>query len=441
MALGDLRFPDGFLWGAATSAHQVEGYNTLNDWWRFEQLTGKIANGDVSGPACRHYEFFDQDFALAEADGHNAHRFSLEWSRIQPERGRFSEPEIRHYHDVLASLRKRGLVPIATLHQFTNPVWIADQGGWENPRTIEDFEAFARFCAREYGGEVDWWVTVNEPDVFAFRAYSEGTWPPQKRDDSAALTVMANLIEAHGRAYHALHEDDRHDSDGDGFPVRAGLAKHFVTLQGHRWWFPLDALRAWVENRVFNEAPLQSLRGTIDLSLPGAKPVRRDVPGLAGSLDFLGINYYTRWRVRMFSPEPRVARRGAPVTDLGWELYPAGLEGWLHRAHRLGAPLLITENGFADATDRFRPRALMAHLLHVHRAIAAGVRVLGYLHWSLLDNFEWADGYGARFGLYRVDFEDGERPRHRTRSADLYARVCRTGAISPQVLAESGLAA
>ena len=438
---GDFRFPQGFFWGAATSAHQVEGNNTLNDWWRFEQLPGKIADGHMSGAACRHYERFDQDFALAQANGHNAHRLSLEWSRLEPERARFAEAEVRHYHEVLAALRRRGLAPVVTLHHFTNPVWVADQGGWENPRTIEDFEGFVRFCAREFGGQVDWWVTVNEPEVFAFRAYSEGLWPPQKRDDSAALAVLANLLEAHGRAYRALHEHDRADADGDGVAVRAGLAKHLVGLRGDRWWFPLDALRAAFEDSVFNEGVLRAATsGTIDLGVPGSRGVRRHVAALEKSLDFFGLNYYTRWRARQFSPEPHVATRGATLNDLGWEVYPAGFEVSLRRAARLGVPILVTENGFADAADRFRPRALVEHLLHMHRAMGSGAPVIGYLHWSLMDNFEWSDGYRGRFGLYRVDFDDPARTRRRTRSAELLAQVARSNAVTPEVMAGVGLA-
>jgi beta-glucosidase len=168
--------------------------------------------------------------------------------------------------------------------------------------------------------------------------------------------------------------------------------------------------------------------------------IRRSVPGLAGRLDFLAVNYYTRWRVRMFSPEPRVARRSVPRTDLGWEVDAPGFETALRRAGKLGVPVLVAENGFADAHDRLRPRALVDHLTHMHRAIQAGVPVVGYLHWSLMDNFEWADGYRGRFGLYQVDFADPERPRRRTRSAELYARVCRANALGPEVMAEAGVA-
>jgi len=433
-------FPPGFLWGAATSAHQVEGDNRLNDWWRFEQIAGRIAHGHVSGPACRHYEFFERDFALAAGDGHNAHRFSIEWSRIEPERGRIDAREVAHYHQVLDALRRHRLVPMVTLDHFTHPLWIADHGGWENPETIERFCEFVRLCAREYGGKVDWWCTINEPDVYGFRSYSEGTWPPAKRDDSAALAVIANMLEAHAHAYRILHEEDTADADGDGRPVWAGLAKNYPILEPARPWFPLDVLRAWAEQRVFNDALLAAIvSGEIALSIPGARAVKRRVPELAGSLDYLGLNYYTRWKVRMFAPDPHVPVNGATLSDLGWEVFPRGLEDVLMRLTALGTPIVVTENGFADATDRVRPRALVESLVHMARAMARGVRVLGYFHWTLMDNFEWAEGYGGRFGLYRVDFDDPERPRTRTRSAEIFGRIVRANAITAADLAEAGV--
>ena len=430
-----LRFPANFLWGAATSAHQVEGGNTRNDWWRFESLPGAIRGGLGSGAACRHWERYDEDFALAAADGHSAHRLSLEWSRLEPRPGRWDAEAVAHYHAVLGSLRGHGLLPIVTLHHFTNPLWIADAGGWESAATVEAFERFARFCAREFGGEVDWWCTVNEPEVFAFRGWSEGVWPPAVRDNSRALTVIANQLEAHGRAYRAIHAEDRVDSDGDGQAARVGFAKHYVQLEPLRRWHPLDRVQAHVEHRVFNEAVLRAaVDGRIELSIPGATPVRRVVPVLQGALDWIGLNYYTRWRVRSLSPVPHVAGPGVSVNDLGWEVWPEGFRLALEAAAKLAnAPVLVTENGFADARDAFRPRAIVEFAEAMHRAIEGGTHVLGYLHWSLLDNFEWADGYHGRFGLYAVDFADPARPRRRTRSAEVFARLARANALGADV--------
>ena len=433
------RFPRGFHWGAATSAHQVEGGNRLNDWWRFEQAPGAIRGGARSGDACRHWERFDEDFARARGYGHTMHRLSLEWSRIEPEPGRIDGSAVAHYHEVFSSLRRHGLAPLVTLFHFTSPLWIADAGGWEERATLERFDAFVRFCAREFGGEVDWWCTVNEPEVYAFRSYSEGAWPPARRDDGAALRVMANLLEAHGRAYRILHEEDRADADGDGHAARVGLAKHIPQLVPDRPWFPPDLLRAAIEDRVFNAAPLAApVSGLIDLHIPGVPGVRRHVPALERSLDYVGLNYYTRWRVRMFAREARVCRRGAVANDLGWEVWPEGLAAAARRAAGTGAPVVVTEHGFADAADRVRPRALVESLLALGRAIEAGTPVLGYLHWSLMDNFEWAEGYEGRFGLERVDFDDPARPRAPRPSARLYARIARANAIEAGLAAEVG---
>ena len=433
------RFPEGFHWGAATSAHQVEGGNRANDWWRFENRTGAVPAAEPSGDACRHWEVFDEDFARAEADGHTMHRFSIEWSRIEPERGRFDAAAVDHYHDVLASLRRRGLEPVVTLHHFTNPLWVADAGGWESRGTIDAFADFVRFCAREFGGQVDWWCTVNEPEVYGFRGWSEGTWPPCRKDDSLALQVIANQLEAHGRAYRILHAEDRADADGDGRSAIVGFAKHLVQLEPEQPWSPLDRLRARLEDAVFNEAVLRAATsGEIHLAIPGAKTVKRSVPELAGSLDYVGMNYYTRWKVRAIGGTPHVPRRGAPLNDLGWEVWPRGLGEAARRCARLGKPVLVTEHGFADAADRVRPRALVESLLHLGGAIESGVDVIGYLHWSLIDNFEWAEGYRGRFGLYRVDFDDPARARTPTRSARVFATIARENGISRELAASVG---
>ncbi len=435
-----IRFPAGFMWGAATSAHQVEGGNTHNDWWRWEHRTPDIDPGLQSADACRHFERFDADFALAAADGHNAHRLSIEWSRIEPERGRIDTSAVAHYHAVFASLKRHGLTPIVTLLHFTLPAWVADRGGWTARETIDDFATFVRFCAREYGGEIDWWCTINEPEVMAFRAYSEGIWPPCVRDDSMALTVIANQLEAHGRAYRIIHEEDRIDADDDGRPARVGFAKHLVQLVPHRAWSPLDRLRAWFEDRVFNEAVIQAcVTGRIELSIPGARTVKREVPELKGSLDWFGLNYYTRWGVDAHGKVPHVARAGSPLNDLGWEVWPQGLAAAAQRVAAVGVPILVTEHGFADAADKLRPRALAESLAELGRAIEAGAPVIGYLHWSLLDNFEWEEGWRGRFGLYRVDALHDPAGRERTNSAEVFARIARGNAVTSEIASRAAV--
>jgi beta-glucosidase len=285
-----------------------------------------------------------------------------------------------------------------------------DDGGWDNRATVDRFADFVRFCAREFGGEVDWWCTVNEPEVFAFRGWSEGVWPPAVRDNSRALLVIAHQLEAHGRAYRILHAEDRADADGDGRAAVVGFAKHHPLLEPLNPWNPFDRLVAHFENRVFNDAVVEApVSGVIDLSIPGARSVKRELPELKGSLDYFGLNYYTRWKVKAFANPGHVAGPGAVLNELDWEVYPAGIEHVLERVARAGKPVLITENGVADASDRLRPALITETLGHVHRAITRGIPVIGYLHWSLLDNFEWLEAWGPRFGLYRVDFQTLER--------------------------------
>ncbi len=411
-----------FLWGAGTSAHQVEGGNDRNDWWDWELLPGKILDGDRSGKACDSWDRFEEDLDLLHSLGMDAYRLSIEWSRIEPEPERYDEAALDHYRRVLLACRARGITPMVTLHHFTNPRWFSALGGWEFGKNLPHFTRFARLAGERYGDLVDLWVTINEPEVLGFHAYDEGAWPPGVKDRSRALVVIANLLEAHGLASVALRETDRVDADGDGAPALIGAAKHWVLLEPLRAWQPFEHISAGIQHHVFNIAVARALRGDpIDLSIPGARPVRRRVDALTGSSDFIGVNYYTRWMVALGGKEPRVARPGAAVSDLGWEVYPEGLERALMECSAFGLPLYVTENGIADGADRMRPGFIRESLLALDRARARGADVRGYFHWSLLDNFEWNDGYHGRFGLYAVDFEKADRARVPRPSTRVYA--------------------
>ncbi len=411
-----------FLWGAGTSAHQVEGGNNRNDWWDWERIPGTILDGTRSGAACLSWGRYEEDLDLLRSFGLDAYRFSIEWSRIEPAPGRYDESALDHYRRVLLGCRARGITPMVTLHHFTNPRWFAALGGWEAAKNIPHFVRFARLAGERYGDLVDLWITINEPEVLGFRGYDEGVWPPGVRDRSRALQVIANLLEAHALASAALRETDRVDADGDGAAALIGVAKNWVLLEPLRVWMPLEHVSAALQHRVFNVAVARALRGDpIDLSIPGARPVRRRVDALSGSSDFLGVNYYTRWMVSIGGKEPRVARPGSAVSDLGWEVFPEGLERTLLSCAAFGLPLYVTENGIADKEDRLRPAFIRESLAALDRARAKGANVRGYFHWSLLDNFEWNDGYRGRFGLSAVDFESPGRPRTPRPSARVYA--------------------
>ena len=415
----NFRFPDGFLWGAATSAHQVEGNNIHNDWWAWEQA-GKVSM--PSGKAADHFTHYREDFEMARDLEHNAHRFSLEWSRIEPEEGHFNIAAIEHYADVLRTLRKLGIQPVVTLHHYTLPQWLAEKGGWEFARIEHYFARFVKRVMVEYGQLVRYWITLNEPVVHVFKSYLIGQWPPGKQDWPAALKVLRHMLRAHVRAYHIIHRE-RPDA-------MVSIAKHALALSPNDPDSWRDRLSVKVRHYLFNHLFVDALH-TGWLRVPGMFWER--LPA-GRTLDFIGVNYYTRDFVRNTGFDlPGLAGASAQggwrqhigkLNDLGWEVYPEGLAQFLREYSRYKLPILITENGVPAREDDDRWVFLYMHLWQVARAIADGVDVIGYLHWSLLDNYEWADGYRARFGLIEVDFDTGLR---RVRpSAWKYAHIIRT---------------
>jgi beta-glucosidase len=400
-------FPDGFLWGAATAAHQVEGHNRLNDWWAGEQA-GRLPV--ASGEACRHYERYAEDFDLAASLGHNAHRLALEWSRIEPEPGRFDEAALAHYQDVILALRARGIEPVVTLHHFTNPLWLAERGGWLEGEVVEVFGRYAARVAAALGDQVRWWLTVNEPTVITKHAYVTGDWPPfVKGDWRASFTALRHYCRGHVAAREALKA-----ARPDAMVGFAHSAVHVMPWEPGRL---LDRAAAFARDQGLNRLMLYAM----------GWPARRP-------FDFIGLNYYTRIVVR-WRPKGRALLLGEDApgedpgrprrwSDMGWEIWPEGLVAELKRFGRLGVPLMITENGLATTDEAARLDYLVDHLAALGEAVAAGVPLAGYLHWSLIDNFEWALGFAPRFGLIEVDYATQAR---RVRSTALaYALVCRT---------------
>jgi len=422
-----MTFPKGFLWGTATAAHQVEGGNHLNDWWAWEQVPGHIKSGDRSDPACDHYQRFRQDFDLLKALHQNAHRLSIEWSRVEPQPGAFSTIELGHYAEVLRALRERGLEPVVTLHHFTNPTWIAQAGGWESAETAERFARYAERVIAELGSLARYWVTINEPTVIAYQGYIKGDWPPGKHYDlDRVARVLVTLLRGHWLAYERIKSRQPE--------LQLGLAHHLRVFDPARPWMPLDRAVAAVFERIFNGTILKTLgRGRMVFPLTRVDRSRGPRP----SQDFIGVNYYTRELVRFnrhYREElfgERVLPAAAPRSDLNWEIYPEGLYRLLRSLRRERLPILVTENGIADAADTMRPAYLRTHLAAVQRAIDAGAAVRGYFHWTCFDNFEWAEGYGAKFGLIASDPATQER-RLRP-SARLYAEICRTNALPVSV--------
>jgi len=423
--------PRGFLMGTATAAHQVEGGND-NDWtdWEkgsFPDGTPHIVDGDQSGLACDSWNRFDDDLAAMQALGAKVYRFSVEWSRLEPTEGAWDRAAMDRYREWTVKLRAAGIEPMVTLHHFTLPKWVAAKRGFETEDTQAAFVAYTRRVAEALGDTVDTWCPFNEINVYAAQGYLGGIWPPGVKDDTALqVTVMANMLKAHAAAAAALREVDTVDADGDGRATVLTTAHHVRIFQpaSHS---VLDTAIAGLTDDVANEAVPRALKtGRIRFSVPGTIEIDEVVDGLAGSIDELGLNYYTRDILRADLGSAALSysyfKAGRPSNDLGWDLYPDGLYLMLTRFSSYGWPISITENGTADATDSFRTEYLAQHVAAIERAAREGVDVRAYYHWSLMDNFEWAEGYSARFGLYRVDF-DGTRDRVPTSAVDAFKTI------------------
>ncbi len=361
-------FPDGFLWGTATAAHQVEGGNWNNDWWAFEHAPGSGCT-EPSGDACDQYWRYPSDIALLADLGFGAYRFSVEWSRIEPEEGEFSRAALDHYRRILACCHDHGLLPVVTFHHFTTPRWAAAGGGWADPVTAE---RFARFCERttaHLGDLVGMACTLNEPNIVSLMGFLFGIFPPGHKDLDAFRRANDTLVDAHHRAFEVLKA-----GNGD-FPVG-------VTIAMGDWHAPPEAGERLAQIRHSHEGIyLEAARGD----------------------DFVGVQAYSRTRIggdgMPIGPED-----GVEVLDMGYEYWPRALEAAVrHAAEVAQVPIYVTENGIGTTDDEQRIRYVSEALEGLGRCLRDGLDVRGYFYWSALDNFEWALGYMPRFGLIAVD--------------------------------------
>lgn len=425
MITAEYQFPRGFLWGTATAAHQVEGQNTNNNWYEWEQLGH---TDGVSGLACDWWGGrWKEDLDRAAESGQNAHRFSVEWSRIQPAPDKWDESALDHYRLMARGMTERGLMPLVTLHHFTDPLWFAEQGGWENPQAVAHFERFVRKVVTALREYVTYWTTINEPNVYASMGYTLGIFPPGQHSLSRGQRVLANLIRGHAAAYHAIHEIQPE--------ARVGYAWHYRPLLAARHWHPLDRLIRRIQYNALNMSfPTAVVTGTMRSPFGSVR-----IPEAKGTQDYFGLNYYTAdvLKFALLKPSAFFAERSfpqdAPLSDTGFLAhYPEGLFRSLKWAAQFNKPILITENGVENADDSLRPRYLAEHIHAIWRAINFNLPVKGYFYWTLVDNFEWERGWTQRFGLWALDPETQKRtPRP---SADLYAAICKNNALTSEMV-------
>ena len=368
-------FPDGFGWGAASAAHQIEGGNTNNDWWAFEHTPGSGCT-EPSGDACDAWLRWEEDADLLAGLGLDSYRFSVEWSRIEPAEGEISRAALAHYRRQCVGLRERSVDPVVTFHHFTTPRWLTERGGWETDLAVERFGRFCTVVAEALGDVMTRACTLNEPNIEATMGWHMGMFPPGKSDVALSRAVAARLGDAHRVAVEAIR------AAAPGVPVGLTLSMTDYQLApgGEE---RLERMRHHSED-VF----LDLIKGD----------------------DFLGVQVYTRM---LIGPKGWAGyEEGVPVLDMGYEFYPASLGNCLRRAWDYTAgtvPLLVTENGIGTTDDDQRIEYVRQALSGVLHALDDGVDVRGYTYWSLLDNFEWAMGYKPRFGLFSVDRDTFER--------------------------------
>lgn len=381
------------LLGCATSATQIEGSPTSNNWYDWAG-PGKTKDGASPRNACRHWDRWQEDNQLIAGLGLQVYRMSLEWSRIEPQQGRFCRRVMDRYRAEIADLQRRGVQVLLTLHHFTNPTWLEAKGGFTNPDCVPAFLHYVDYVVENLGDLVTDYVTINEPNVYCTMSYFFGVWPPQLKNPFRAIKAMRHLALCHLAAYRHIHRirAQRH------FPGRTmvGFAEHM------RVFAP-----ATDADRPLVDAMHYLFESLMDVYYTGQfyPPIGSDAPfGVGRFYDYIGINYYTRCWMRGVHIGTKPGYR---ENDLGWEIYPEGLHTVMrHRYKRYVAPIWITENGVADKQDRLRPQFLYDHL----RQIAdSSLPVERYYHWSLLDNFEWAEGESAAFGLVACDFKTQQR--------------------------------
>ncbi len=429
MMEGTYYFPPGFLWGTATSAHQVEGGNSNNDWWDWEQGNGRIIDGQTSAKACDWWGGrWREDLSHASDMGQNAHRFSIEWSRVEPDPEVWDENALAYYRDLAKGILDRGMKPMITLHHFTNPLWVARLGGWLNPEIVGLFERFSRKVVDALSDLADMWVTINEPNIYAYSGYLDGVFPPGEMDLSKMIKVLENMLMAHAAAYQAIHEIQPE--------ALVGVAHHYRGFLPASTANPLDRFVANFRSRYFNDIfPNALIDGKA--RFPGRTI---QIPQAAGTQDYFGLNYYTVERdafdlqrskqffTRDFYPQSADL---SPTGHMANE--PEGFAKAIEWANSYGLPIYITENGVEDQEDQLRPRYIVSHIWKLWMSVNSGCPVRGYFHWSLVDNFEWERGWTQRFGLWELDVES--QKRHKRRSADLYAQICTENGLSSEMVA------
>lgn len=404
-------FPEGFLWGAATAAHQIEGNNTNSDCWVLEYTPGTIFR-EPSGDACDSYHRWQEDIDLLREVGLNAYRFSIEWARVEPADGHISQASLQHYANVLRFCHDSGLTPVVTLHHFTSPRWLMRQGGWGGAETPARFAQYASEVMKALGDQIPYICTINEANINTILAQLGVGFRPEEQEQPKARTAAPIGI-------------------GEGLAeTRSGVSDWWATcaqelgttpdkLKPANFSAPEDVEPTLMAAHVAARAAIRAIRPETQVGItlalhdwqaqPGgeerAERLKHEafgkwLPTLGGD-DFLGVQNYSRQRIGPEGVLPN--EEGVETTQMGYEFYPEALEGMIRHVAVAGLPMIVTENGVATVDDTRRVEFIDRAVAGVERCLADGLDIRGYLYWSALDNFEWALGYGPKFGIIAVD--------------------------------------
>ena len=384
------KFPEGFLWGSATASYQVEGGIFNNDW----AMAAKDGRLMPAGSATDHYNRYKEDFDIAKSLGHNAHRISIEWSRIEPEEGKFDHKEIEHYREVIRALKERGITPLITLWHFTLPVWFVTKGGFASKDSPALFSRYCKHVVDELNDKDIIWSTMNEPIVWSTFSYLWGQWPPFELFKTGVfLKVIRNLVKSHKHAYEEIKEQTPEASVGI---VKNNMYMHVSKYSKLNIFAHINK---WVNNYLWNIYFMKKIKNHIDS---------------------IGLNYYFHTE---FGKKEKYVKN-----DMGWDLYPEGLQFVLEDLKKYNKPIYITEAGIADKKDYLRAEYIKDLVVSIYKSIENGVDVRGFMYWSLLDNYEWVYAYSKKFGLVEVNMLTKERKIRS--SAYEYKKICESNSVT-----------
>ena len=428
MPSATFHFPKGFLWGTATSAYQVEGNNSNSNWSVWEKTPGKIFENQSSDLACDWWSGrWKEDLERIKSTHQNAHRLSVEWSRIQPAKDRWDEHALEYYRKILMGFREKNITPIVTLHHFSEPIWVSELGSWESEAIVELFTLYVTKVVEALKEYCNYWIPINEPNVLIHQGYIEGNFPPGVSSLQSAYTVLVNLIKAHSSAYFSIKRIQ---------PIsRIGTAINYRAFWPKNDFNPFDIWMSKFLHHQYNDSFLDAItNGKLSFAFKIEKLTKA-----AKSFDFLGLNYYSGDEVQ-FSPfklkgffHERSYPQLSEISENGFIAnVPNGFEKAIKWAEKYEKPIIITENGIEDSKDQLRPQYLIEHIHKMWRAVNLNMPIKGYFHWTLVDNFEWERGWSQRFGLWRLNNSDQSRVR--TKSVDLYSVICQTNSLSDDMV-------